>query len=132
MGHYRGDRAVHRVADLVREIDALERNRSALLDRIEAVRSGLIEAADRIATLRGLGELLKDHVATAAAAAAELKAIENEARETGVAVTRLNSDSLGLIFEADSLKETLSDAEEEMERALSSFIEGRSRKLRGH
>jgi chromosome segregation ATPase len=121
-----------RLSGVAREVDELERGRATLLARVEKLRDELKAIAGRTAALKASAEMLGDHAATTAAAVAELRAIEDEARELGVSVLRMNSDSLGLIFEAESLKETLSEVEDEMDRLLSSFIEGRGKKLRGH
>ncbi|HEU4390458.1 MAG TPA: hypothetical protein VFV34_21820 [Blastocatellia bacterium] len=125
-------KTISRVAGVAREVDEIERSRVKLLARVEKLRDALNGAAGRTAALKASAEMLGDHAAATVAAAAELRAIEDEARELGVSVMRMNSESLGLIFEAESIKDTLSEVEDEMDRLLSSFIEGRGKKLRGH
>lgn len=125
-------KTISRAARVAMQVDELERGRAKLLARVDVLRAELEAAAGRTAALRASAEMLGDHAAVTAAAVAEIRAIEDEARELGVSVMRMNHDSLGLIFEAESLKETLSEVEDEMDRLLSSFIEGRGKKLRGH
>jgi chromosome segregation ATPase len=132
MGDSTSKEATARLVQLAGEIDHLESSRLEMLKRVESIRHDLQNGGLRMAKLRGSVELLREHLANTVAAAAELRAIEEEVRQTGMSVVRMDSDSLGLLFEADSLRESLSEAEDEMERLLSILIEGKTKLPRGH
>jgi chromosome segregation ATPase len=117
---------------LMGELEELERTRSALLKRVEGVRSVLLAAGNRTGTIRASAELLCDHISDAEAAAEELSMLEREMHDVEQDVDQLGREAAGLTFEADSLKDTLDEADEELERLSAILIERRSKPSRGH
>lgn len=121
-----------RLAELTARIHEIEAGRLSLIRRFDEVRSELQKSQERASTLKASLQMLREHLATSAAAAAELRALEDEIQSMGVSVVRLDSDSLGLLFEADSLRQLIGEAEDEMERLLTALIEGKTKLPRGH
>ncbi|PYP88947.1 MAG: hypothetical protein DMF61_04395 [Blastocatellia bacterium AA13] len=128
----RPEEAVIRLAELSAEIDELESGRSSLIKRIEDARTGLQEAGGRAAEIRASIAMVKEHLAENAYAAAELRAIRQEVLELEQSITEVSADSLGLLFEADGLQDSIGEAEEEMNTLLTILIEGSGKKPRGH
>lgn len=128
----RPEEAAFRLAELGCEIDDLERGRAGLLERVEMLRSQLQLIGQRTTAAHASVDMLREHVATSIAAAAGIRAIEREIRELGVATVTMDSETIGLLFEAESLQKTLAEAEDEMERILSILIEGKQKRPRGH
>jgi uncharacterized coiled-coil DUF342 family protein len=128
----RPDEAVSRLAELSREVDELEVVRFALIERVERLRGQLQSAGRRTTAAYASIDMLREHVSATMAAAGEMRAIEQEIRELGVATVAMDDEAIGLLFEADSLQKTLTEAEDEMERLLSILIEGKQKQPRGH
>ncbi|HKV40089.1 MAG TPA: hypothetical protein VJX67_12825 [Blastocatellia bacterium] len=118
--------------DLIREVDELEAGRADLVRRIDEARLRMVSAGRATATIRAAAEMLRDHLASNAETAANIRAIRREMQEEGQTVTEVNSQTLGLLFEADGLTDSLGEAEEEMERLLEILAEGKLRDPRGH
>jgi predicted nucleic acid-binding Zn-ribbon protein len=117
---------------LMSELEELERTRSALLKRVEGVRSVLLAAGNRTGTIRASAELLCDHISDTETAAEELSMLEREMHDVEQDVDQLGREAAGLTFEADSLKDTLDEADEELERLSAILIERRTKPSRGH
>ena len=128
----RPEEAAIRLAEVSNDVDELELGRAALIRRIEAVHTGLRQAGGRIAEIRASIVMVKDHLEENAMAAAELRAIRQEVLELEQSFTEVSAESLGLLFEADGLQDSLGEAEEEMNTLLTILIEGSGKKLRGH
>lgn len=123
--------AAIRLAELSREIDELESSRAALLKRVESTRDELLAAGDRIAAVRASVDLLCEHMADVVSID-ELRLIEDEIRDIGLGVDELGRESTRQSFESDSLRETLDEAEQELERLSEILVEGKVRNPRGH
>lgn len=120
------------LARLLGELEELERTRSALLKRVDIVRTVLLSAGNRTGTMRASVELLCDHISDTETAAEELSMLEREMRDVEQDVEQLGREAAGMAFEADSLKDTLDEADEELERLSAILIERRSKPSRGH
>jgi phosphoserine phosphatase len=123
--------AAIRLAELSREIDELESSRAALLRRVESTRDELLAAGDRIAAVRASVDLLCEHMADVVSID-ELQLVEDEIRDIGLGVDELGRESTRQSFESDSLRETLDEAEQELERLSAILVEGKARNPRGH
>ena len=123
--------AAIRLAELSREIDELESSRAALLKRVDSTRDELLAAGDRIAAVRASVDLLCEHMADVVSID-ELRLIEDEIRDIGLGVDELGRESTRQSFESDSLRETLDEAEQELERLSEILVEGKARNPRGH
>jgi phosphoserine phosphatase len=123
--------AAIRLAELSREIDELESSRAALLKRVESTRDELLAAGDRIAAVRASVDLLCEHMADVVSID-ELQLVEDEIRDIGLGVDELGRESTRQSFESDSLRETLDEAEQELERLSAILVEGKARNPRGH
>jgi chromosome segregation ATPase len=123
--------AAIRLAELSREIDELESSRAALLKRVDSTRDELLAAGDRIAAMRASVDLLCEHMADVVSID-ELRLIEDEIRDIGLGVDELGRESTRQSFESDSLRETLDEAEQELERLSEILVEGKVRNPRGH
>jgi chromosome segregation ATPase len=121
-----------RLARLLRDIEELEKTRTALLLRVERSRSSLFEAGNRTAAIRASVDLLCDHISDVVSAADEMSLLENEIQETGRNLEEVRRDASGLGFETDSLQETLDEADEELERLSSILVERRGKHSKGH
>lgn len=124
--------AAIRLADLSREIEDLENGRMAMLNRLDSMRAELQASGHRTAAMRASVDLLCEHITNVVSALAELRAIEDEMREMGRGLGAIEKNVSGLSFEAESLQETLDEAEDELERLSSLLIEGKARHPRGH
>lgn len=120
------------LARLLGDIEELERTRAALLKRVDSARSLLIAASDRTGTLRASAELLSDHISDAIAVEEELAMLEREMRDVERDVDQFGREAAGLSFEAESLKETLDEADDELERLSAILIERRTKPSKGH
>ena len=118
--------------ELHREVEELEAGRTGLLKRIEQARTSLITAGERAARLRAAVGILREHLASNAAAASNLRAIRDEMMAIGQTMGDLSAETLGLLFETEGLKDSLVEAEDEMERLLEILVEGKPRYSRGH
>jgi chromosome segregation ATPase len=121
-----------RLAELSHEIDELEMSRNALLKRVETLRNALLNAGNRTTSMRASVDLLCEHIAGVVTAMAELRALEAEIRDMGLEMTANSQNTVNLVFEANSLSETLDEAEDEMEQLSSILAEGKPRGSRGH
>ena len=121
-----------RLAELSHEIDELESSRNALLKRVEALRSTLLTAGNRTTSMRASVDLLCEHIAGVVSAMAELRALEAEIRDMGLEMTVNSRDAVALVFEAESLRDTLDEAEDEMEQLSAILADGKARQSRGH
>ena len=121
-----------RLAELSHEIDELESSRAALLKRVETLRTALLVAGNRTTSMRASVDLLCEHIAGVVTAMAELRALEEEVRDMDVEMATSSRDGVNLGFESDSLRDTLDEAEDEMERLSAILTEGRARRARGH
>jgi hypothetical protein len=118
--------------ELSSEVDELEAGRVSLLKRVEVARDRLLAAGDRAVSIRASADLLREHIRNSAANAADLRAIKEEVNDFGRSITEVTSESLGLLFEADGIQDSLGEAEEEMDRLLAILVEGKARDPRGH
>jgi chromosome segregation ATPase len=121
-----------KLALLLREIEELEKTRSALLERVEKTRSDLIAAGDRTAAIRASVDLFCDHITDVATAAAELSMLEQEIQTADRGLDEAKKDVSGSEFESDSLRETLDEADDELERLSSIFVERKVKHPKGH
>lgn len=121
-----------RLSRLMGELDELERTRAALLKRVEGARSILLAAGNRAGTLRASAELLCDHISDTETVAEEISMLEREMHEVEHDVEHLGREAAGLSFEAESVNDTLDEADEELERLSAILIERRSKPSRGH
>jgi chromosome segregation ATPase len=121
-----------RLARLLRDIEELEKTRTALLQRVDRSRSSLFEAGNRTAAIRASVDLLCDHISDVVTAAAEISMLENEIQETDRNLDEVRREASGLAFETDSLQETLDEADEELERLSSILVERRGKHSKGH
>lgn len=120
-----------RLARLLRDIEELEKTRTALLQRIERSRSSLLEAGNRTAAIRASVDLLCDHLSDVASAD-EISMLENEIQETDRSLEEVRREASSQAFESDSLREMLDEGEEELERLSSILVERRSKQSKGH
>ena len=121
-----------RLAELSHEIDELESSRAALLKRVDALRNTLLTAGNRTTGMRASVDLLCEHIAGVVTAMAELRELEAEILDLGLEMTVNSRDAVNMVFEADSLGDTLDEAEEEMERLSAILADGKARQSRGH
>jgi chromosome segregation ATPase len=121
-----------RLARLLRDIEELEKTRTALLQRVERTRSKLFEAGDRTAAIRASVDLLCDHLSDMVSVTDEISVLENEIQEADRNLEEVRREALGLSFESDSLRETLDEADEELQRLSSILVERRGKHSKGH
>jgi len=121
-----------KLARLLREIEELEKTRSSLLERVEKTRSELIAAGNRTASIRASVDLFCDHITDVATAAAELSVLEEEIQTADRGLEEARKEASGSEFEADSLRETLDEADEELERLSSIFVDRKVKHPKGH
>jgi predicted nucleic acid-binding Zn-ribbon protein len=121
-----------KLARLLRDIEDLERTRSALLERVEKIRSGLIAAGNRTAAIRASVDLLCDHLTDVATAAAEVSMLEQEIQTAERGLDQAKKDASGSEFESDSLCDTLDEADDELERLSSILVDRRVKHPKGH
>ena len=121
-----------KLAKLLREIDELEKTRSALLERVEKTRSELIAAGNRTAAIRAAVDLLCDHLTDMATADAELTLLEQEIKTADRGMDEATKSASGTEFESDSLRETIDEADDELERLSSILVDRRGKHPKGH
>lgn len=121
-----------RLARLLRDIEELEKTRTALLQRVERSRSSLLVAGNRTAAIRASVDLLCDHITDVVTAAVEMSMLEHEIQEADRGLEEVGRRASGLAFESDSLQETLDEADEELERLSSVLVERRGKHSKGH
>jgi chromosome segregation ATPase len=121
-----------RLARLLRDIEELEKTRTALLQRVERSRSSLLVAGNRTAAIRASVDLLCDHITDVVTAAAELSLFEHDIQEVDQGLEEARREASGLAFESDSLQETLDEADEELEHLSSVLVERRGKHSKGH
>ena len=121
-----------RLARLLREIDELEKARASLLHRVEGSRARLLEAGNRAAAIRASVDLLCDHITDVVTSEDEITMLENEIRESDRSLEEAQREATALVFESDSLQETLDEADEELERLSSILVGRRSNNTKGH
>ena len=121
-----------RLARLLRDIEELEKARTALLQRLEQSRSNLLEAGNRTTAIRAAVDLLCDHLSDVASSTDEITMLENEIQEADRNIEEVRRDTAGLAFESDSFRETLDEAEDELERLSSILVERKGKHSKGH
>jgi|SRR5262245_59433461 len=121
-----------KLARLLREIEELEKTRSSLLERVEKTRTELIAAGNRTASIRASVDLFCDHITDVATAAAELSLLEQDIQTADQGLEEARRDVSGAEFESDSLRETLDEADEELERLSSIFVDRKAKHPKGH
>ena len=121
-----------RLARLLRDIEELEKTRTALLQRVERSRSSLLVAGNRTAAIRASVDLLCDHITDVVTAAVEMSMLEHEIQQADRSLEEVRREASGLAFESDSLQETLDEADEELERLSSILVERRGKHSKGH
>jgi hypothetical protein len=117
---------------LSREIDLLEEGRAALLQRLDQMRSDLLDAGHRATALRASLDLVYDHVSSNTMLMVEIDAIEREIRQGEEGMKCASIEIASYLFETQSMEETIEEAEGELERLSSILIEGKSKNPRGH
>ncbi|HSQ20624.1 MAG TPA: hypothetical protein VLR92_09635 [Blastocatellia bacterium] len=120
------------LARLLRDIEELEKTRTALLQRVEGLRSALVAAGNRTATIRASVDLLCDHLTDVATTAAELSMLEQEIQTADHTLEEARRHASAFVFESDSLQETLDEAADELERLSSILTERRGKYSKGH
>lgn len=121
-----------KLARLLRDIDELEKTRTALLERVERTRSDLIAAGNRTAAIRASVDLLCDHLTDMATAAAELSLLDQEVKTVDRGIDEARKNAAGNEFESDSLRETIDEADDELERLSSILVDRRGKNPKGH
>jgi septation ring formation regulator EzrA len=124
--------AAQKLADLSREVDTVESGRLALLARVDRIRAYLEATGDRTAAVRATVDLMCEHLTNVLTAQAELQALEQEMQEIEGGLQGVNKETSALLFETESLQETVEDAEQELERLSTILIEGKTKYPRGH
>ena len=121
-----------RLARLLRDIEELEKTRTALLQRVERTRSNLVVAGNRTAAIRASVDLLCDHITDVVSSSAEMSMLEHDIQASDQGVEDIRRESSGLAFETESLQETLDEADEELERLSSILVERKGKHSKGH
>jgi chromosome segregation ATPase len=121
-----------KLARLLRDIEELEETRLALLNRVENTRSSLLAAGNRTAAIRASVDLLCDHITEVVNAAGDLSIVDGEIHEIEQGFAETGIESSVHAFESDSLRDTLEEADEELERLSSILVERRGKHSRGH
>ncbi|HWP42132.1 MAG TPA: hypothetical protein VNO14_02775 [Blastocatellia bacterium] len=124
--------AAIRLAELSREIEELEAGRAGLLNRVDRLRAELVRTGERTTSLRASADLLIEHLTSVMASMAELRALEAEMRELNLGLGSAEKESSAMMFEVDSLNDTVAEAEEELDRISEILLEGKIRGSRGH
>jgi chromosome segregation ATPase len=118
------------LAELTQEIEDLELSRQAILQRLDSLRTLLLNAGNQTTKLRASVDLLSEHMTDLAFA--EVIKLENEIRKIGLGLTNADKETSLLLFEGESLEETLADTEDDLERFSQYIIEGKPKLTRGH
>jgi chromosome segregation ATPase len=124
--------AATNLVKLSREVDEIEAGRASLLKRLDNARADLVRAGDQTVQIRLAAGMLTEHLKSRSIAAADLRAINEEVRQLGQAMTEVTAETLGMLFEADGVMDSLGEAEEEMERLLAILVEGKGLDPKGH
>lgn len=119
------------LARLLRDIEELEKTRTALLQRIERSRASLLESGNRTASIRASLDLLCDHLSDVVSAD-EISMLEDEIQQADRSLEEVRKEAMSQAFESDSLREMLDEGEEELERLSSILVERRSKQSKGH
>ena len=123
--------AAAKLAELSREIEDLEDGRAGLLMRIDQLRSSLVSAGRRTASMRASVDLFVEHITTLVASMEELRALEEEMRELNRGLSGTEKESTAMVFEVESFNETVAEAEEELERISDILFQGKIKFPRG-
>lgn len=126
------DLAAMRLAELAREIEEVESGRNELMKRVDRIRTHLKQAGNRTTRIRASVDMLCEHITDVATEMVELRALEEEIKELGRDFADSQREAAAAGFEAESLQQTLDEAEEELERLSSILAEGKARQPRGH
>ncbi len=118
------------LAELTQEIEDLELSRQAILQRLDNLRTLLLNTGNHTTRLRASVDLLSEHMTELAFA--EVIKLENEIRKIGLSLTHSDKETSLLLFEGESLEETLTDTEDDLERLSQFIIEGKPKLSRGH
>jgi len=121
-----------KLARLLRDIDELEKTRTALLERVEKTRSDLIAAGNRTAAIRASVDLFCDHLTDMATADAELSLLDQEVKTVDRGIDEARKNAAGNEFESESLHETLDESDDELERLSSILVDRRGKHPKGH
>ena len=121
-----------RLARLVAEIDELEKSRIGLLARVESLRAKLLASGDRTMAMRAAVDLLCDHISEIANNASEFSMLERGVHEAQQGLDEAATESSGFAFESDSLQETLSETDDDLESLNSLLLDRREKQPKGH
>ena len=120
------------LARLLRDIEELEKTRTALLQRVDRTRADLIAEGNRTAAIRATVDLLCDHITDVVAASGEISVLEQEIRETDRTLDEAQKTATRLSFEFESFQQTLDEEDEELERLSSILVDRRGKHSKGH
>lgn len=121
-----------RLARLLRDLEELERTRTALLQRVDQTRADLIAEGNRTAAIKATVDLLCDHLTDVVAFTAEISVLEQEIRETDHTLDDAQKTANRLSFEFESFQQTLDEDDEELERLSSILVDRRGKNSKGH
>src|SRR5687767_1069163 len=93
-----------KLTEISNEVEELEDSRLALIQRLEGLRTNLLETGSRTATIRASLDFLTEHLTDVALA--QMSLLEAELREVGLGVEAVQRESSTLLFESSSLEET--------------------------
>lgn len=119
-----------KLSELSHEIEELENNRLSVLQRIETLRSLLLANGNRTTTARASVDFLTEHLTDIAIS--QVRLLEAEVREIASGLEGLGKESFSIAFESQSLEETYSEVEDEVERVSMMVLEGKVKASRGH
>ena len=119
-----------RLTELSDELDEIEASRLALIKRLDALRSTLMDSGSRTATIRASIDFFTEHLTDIAIA--QMSLLEAELGEVGLRVETSTLESASMIFESGSIEETLVDSEDELEQLSRIILEGKVKNPRGH
>ena len=131
MGRDSREAAAIKLAELSHEIAELEGISTAILQRLEMIKEEVQSSAQRLTAASATVELLCEHIGEFSTVMDEATQVEEELRELNDAVSEKDLETKQVLFESRSLRASLEELDEETER-LSQFLEGRSRRPRGH
>jgi chromosome segregation ATPase len=121
-----------KLACLLRDIEELERTRTALLQRVDRTRAELIASGNRTAAIKATVDLLCEHLTDVVAAASEISLLEQEIRETDRNLDDAQKTTNAHSFEFESFQQTLDEEDEELERLSSILVDRRGKHSKGH
>ena len=119
-----------KLTEISNEVEELEASRLALIQRLDGLRTNLLETGSRTATIRASLDFLTEHLTDVALS--QMSLLEAELREVGLGVEAAQRESSTLLFESSSLEETILDSEEELENLSRLILEGKAKNPRGH